>query len=67
MTNLEFVRACQVLRWTPSAVAIDCGYTRRMASWWSIGKRAIPPQVSIWLKQRLSRQLVDPPPRCLLH
>jgi hypothetical protein len=63
MTSGEFIRTCEILRWSPAQVSIECGYGRRAASYWAGGQRDIPPPVAIWLTQRLAGQLTEPPPR----
>jgi hypothetical protein len=63
MTSVEFVQACEILRWSHAQVSIECGYGRRVASYWASGQRVIPPPVAIWLTERLAGQLTDPPPR----
>jgi hypothetical protein len=63
MTSDEFIRACEILRWSPAQVSIECGYGRRAASYWASGERVIPSPVAIWLMQRLAGQFTDPPPR----
>jgi hypothetical protein len=43
MTSDNFILACQILRWSPAQVSIECGYGRRAASYWAIGRRDILP------------------------
>jgi hypothetical protein len=63
MTGVEFIRACEILRWLQGQVALDCGYPRRFASYWASGDHIVPTPVAIWLTERLSGQFTDPPPR----
>jgi hypothetical protein len=63
LTGDNFSLACQLLRWSPAQVAIDCGYGRRSASYWISSERVIPPEVEMWLTQRLVGNLIEPLPR----
>jgi hypothetical protein len=63
MTSDNFILACQILLWSPAQVAIECGYDRRSALYWTSGERVIPRQVEMWLTQRLAGNLTQPPPR----
>ena len=61
MTPARYLACLSALRWTSSAVAVWCGYSRQSGTWWQSGRTPIPEPVAAWLESRMAGRFDDPP------